>query len=140
MKLIDFSNCPLSDRNLEYAGSAGEKRGIIYNNAYWFLKFPKNTIGMNRVTGLSYVTSPLSEYIGSQIYKILGYDVHDTILGVCFDGKKEKIVCACKDFIVYDKNELLIPYTALRNDTNPFVMNRNDDSYSSPSNINEIIF
>ncbi len=140
MKLIDFSNCPLSDRNLEYAGRAGEKRGIIYNNAYWFLKFPKNTIGMNRVTGLSYVTSPLSEYIGSQIYKILGYDVHDTILGVCFDGKKEKIVCACKDFIVDDKNELLIPYTALRNDTNPLVMNRNDDSYSSPSNINEIIF
>lgn len=34
MKLIDFSNCPLSDRNLEYAGSAGEKRGIIYNNDY----------------------------------------------------------------------------------------------------------
>ena len=74
---------------------------------------------MNKVTGLSYVTSPLSEFIGSQIYKILGYDVHDTILGVCFDGKKEKVVCACKDFIVDDKNELLIQYTALRNDTNP---------------------
>ena len=54
---------------------------------------------MNRVTGLSYVTSPLSEYIGSQIYKILGYEVHETILVVCFDGKREKIVCACKDFI-----------------------------------------
>ena len=26
MKLIDFSNCPLSDRNLEYAGRAGEKK------------------------------------------------------------------------------------------------------------------
>ena len=140
MKIIDFSNSPLSDRNLEYAGIAGEKRGIIYNNSHWFLKFPKNTIGMNRVTGLSYVTSPLSEYIGSQIYKILGYEVHETILGVCFDGKREKVVCACKDFINDDKNELLIPYTALRNDTNPLIMNRNDDSYCSPSNINEIIF
>ncbi len=29
MKLLDFSNCPLSDRNLEYAGRAGEKREII---------------------------------------------------------------------------------------------------------------
>ena len=29
MKLIDFSNCPLSDRNLEYAGRAGEK-GELY--------------------------------------------------------------------------------------------------------------
>jgi hypothetical protein len=140
MNIIDFSSIPLSDRNLEYAGRAGEKRGIIYKNEYWFLKFPKNTIGMDKVAGLSYVTSPLSEYIGSKIYKILEYEVHDTILGVCFDGKREKVVCACRDFIKDDKNELLIPYTALRNDTNPLIMNRNDDVYCSPSNINEIVF
>ena len=126
IEIVDFTNCKLSNRNLEYAGRAGEKRGIIYNNELWFLKFPKNTIGMNRVTGLSYVTSPLSEYIGSQIYKILGYDVHETILGICNDGKRNKVVCACKDFIDDDKNELLIPYTALRNDTNPIIMDRND--------------
>ncbi len=106
MKIIDFSNYPLSDRNLEYGGRAGEKRGIRYNDAYWFLKFPKNTIGMSRVAGLSYVTSPLSEYIGSQIYGILGYDVHETLLGICFDGKREKVVCACKDFIDNGKDEL----------------------------------
>ena len=140
IEIVDFTNCKLSNRNLEYAGRAGEKRGIIYNNELWFLKFPKNTIGMNRVTGLSYVTSPLSEYIGSQIYKILGYDVHETILGICNDGKRNKVVCACKDFIADDKNELLIPYTALRNDTNPIIMDRNDDSLMSPSNINEIEF
>ncbi len=140
MDIIDFSNCKLSDRNLEYGGRAGEKRGIVFNGERWFLKFPKNTIGMNRVTGLSYVTSPLSEYIGSQIYKILGYDVHETILGICFDGKRNKVVCACKDFIADDKNEILIPYTALRNDTNPDIMERLDGSFSSPSNINEIVF
>ncbi len=140
IEIVDFTNCKLSNRNLEYAGRAGEKRGIIYNNELWFLKFPKNTIGMNRVTGLSYVTSPLSEYIGSQIYKILGYDVHETILGICNDGRRNKVVCACKDFIADDKNELLIPYTALRNDTNPIIMDRNDDSLMSPSNINEIEF
>ena len=140
IEIVDFTNCKLSNRNLEYAGRAGEKRGIIYNNELWFLKFPKNTIGMNRVTGLSYVTSPISEYIGSQIYKILGYDVHETILGICNDGKRNKVVCACKDFIADDKNELLIPYTALRNDTNPIIMDRNDDSLMSPSNINEIEF
>lgn len=140
MNIIDFTDCKLSNRNLEYAGRAGEKRGIMYNNCYWFLKFPKNTIGMNRVTGLSYVTSPLSEYIGSQIYKILGYDVHDTILGICNDSKRNKVVCACRDFINDDKNEMLIPYTALRNDTNPEIMDRYDNSFSSPSNINEIIF
>ena len=138
--LVDFSNCQLSSRNLEYGGRAGEKKGIIYNGGFWFLKFPKNTSGMNNVKGLSYVTSPLSEYIGSNVYRILGYDVHDTILGVCFDGRRNKVVCACKDFIQDDKNELLIPYTALRNDTNPEVMNRDEESSLSASNINEIIF
>ena len=138
--IVDFSNCELSDRNLQYAGRAGEKRGIIYNNEYWFLKFPKNTLGMNRTGTLSYVTSPLSEYIGSHIYKILGYDVHETILGVCFDGKRYKVVCACKDFVEDSKSEMLIPYTALRNDTNEVVMNRNDDNIVSASNLNEIMF
>lgn len=138
--IVDFSNCVLSDRNLQYGGRAGEKRGIIYNDERWFLKFPKNTLGTKNTGGLSYVTSPLSEYIGSHIYQILGYDVHKTILGVCFDGKRYKVVCACKDFINDSKNELLIPYTALRNDTNEVVMNRNDDSIISASNLNEIIF
>lgn len=44
------------------------------------VKYPKSTKLMN-VDGMSYTTSPLSEYIGSQIYKILGYDVHETIQG-----------------------------------------------------------
>lgn len=138
--IIDFSNCELSNRNLQYAGRAGEKRGILFNNEYWFLKFPKNTLGMKKTGTLSYVTSPLSEYIGSHIYQILGYDVHETILGVCFDGKRYKVVCACKDFIKDSKYELLIPYTALRNDTNEVIMNRNDDSIVSASNLNEILF
>ena len=41
--IIDFTNSALSSRNLEYGGRAGEKKGIIYNNSFWFLKFPKNT-------------------------------------------------------------------------------------------------
>ena len=138
--LINFSDCELSNRNLQYGGRAGEKRGVIYKNEFWFLKFPKNTIGMRKVDGLSYVTSPISEYIGSHIYKILGYDVHDTLLGICYDGKKNKVVCACKDFINDDNNELLIPYTSLRNDTNPMIMEIRDSNISSASNINEIIF
>ena len=138
-KLYNFTNCELSPRNLEYGGRAGEKRGIIYNDSFWFLKFPKNTNAMENVKGLSYVTSPLSEYIGSNIYQILGYDVHETILGICHDGKRYKVVCACKDFIEDDKNELLIPYTSLRNDTNPDVMSREDGTSFSASNINEII-
>lgn len=140
IKLYDFSNCELSTRNLEYGGRAGEKKGIYFEGDYWFLKFPKSTILMRNIKGMSYVTSPLSEFIGSHIYEILGYDVHKTLLGICFDGKRYKVVCACKDFIIDDKNEMLIHYTSLRNDTNPEIMEREYDSSMSASNIKEIIF
>ena len=138
-EIIDFSNCELSSRNLEYGGRAGEKKGIIFENDFWFLKFPKTTAGMDVNNGLSYTTSPLSEYIGSHIFEILGYNVHKTILGVCLDGKKYKVVCACKDFIDNDEEEILIPYTALRNDTNP-ALNERDFTPTSASSINEIIY
>lgn len=140
MELIDFSNCTLSSRNLQYAGRAGDKRGIIYNNENWFLKFPKSTLGMDHINDLSYVTSPISEYIGSHIYEILGYDVHKTILGYCFDGKRTKIVCACKDFIIDDSNETLIQYTALRNDADNDLSDHNDNSYRSTLSLSEIEF
>ncbi|MDO5330582.1 MAG: CtkA family protein [Bacillota bacterium] len=139
-EMVDFTGCGLSPRNLEYGGRAGEKRGIVFDEGFYILKFPKNTLGMDNVRGISYVTSPLSEYIGSHIYEILGYDAQKTVLGICHDGKRYKVVCACKDFIEDDKNELLIPYTALRNDASPIIASRNDESFVSPSNINEIIF
>lgn len=139
IKIIDFTNSPLSNRNLSYGGRAGEKRGIIYNDCCWMLKFPKNTSDLHKVK-MSYTTSPLSEYIGSNIFRILGYDVHETMLGICNDGKRNKIVCACKDFIKDDKNENLISYTALRNDTSIAVMEKEEYSSSSASNLNEILF
>lgn len=66
--------------------------------------------------------------------------MHETILGICFDGKRYKVVCACKDFIKDDQNELLIPYTALRNDTNDMIMDMKENCIQSASNINEILF
>lgn len=42
----------------------------------------------------SYTASPLSEYIGSQIYQSLGIPVHETMLGI----RDNKLVVACKDF------------------------------------------
>lgn len=140
IELIDFSACPLSERNLQYGGRAGEKRGIVHQGKPWILKFPKNTIGMRGVEGISYVTSPLNEYVGSQIFRMLGFETQETLLGVCFDGKRYKPVCACRDFIDDEENEILIPYTALRNDASPAIMERNDRSFVAPSSIEEVIF
>lgn len=93
MKIYDLNACDVSNRNGMYGGMAGLKEGILWNDEFWLVKYPKTTKGMD-VNDLSYTTSPLSEYIGSQIYEILGYDVHKTVLA----QRHGKIVVACKDF------------------------------------------
>lgn len=80
-----------------YGGNAGDKDGVVYNDAEWIIKYPKTTVNMVGNNIASYTTSPLSEYIGSQIYKILGIPVHETILGT----RHNRIVVACKDFATY---------------------------------------
>ena len=96
IKVLNLENAPLSDRNGSYGGAAGSKEGILIDREYWLVKYPKSTRSM-RGTLLSYTTSALSEYIGSHIYSILGYSVHETKLGI----RNGKLVVACKDFCEY---------------------------------------
>ena len=96
IKVLNLENAPLSDRNGSYGGAAGSKEGILIDRDYWLVKYPKSTRSM-RGTLLSYTTSALSEYIGSHIYSILGYSVHETKLGI----RNGKLVVACKDFCEY---------------------------------------
>ena len=90
---FDLNAYPLSERNGTYGGKAGSKEGIVVDGEYWIVKYPQNTQGM-RGTLASYTTAPLSEYIGSNIYDILGIEVHKTELGT----RNGKLVVACKDF------------------------------------------
>ncbi len=107
IKIENFDNVMPS--GITYGGHSGSKKGIILNNERWFLKYPKSTKSMD-VKGLSYTTSPISEYLGSHIYSLLGFDVHDTILGIT----NKKVVVACKDFL--NKNETILDYNSLKND------------------------
>lgn len=92
----NLDNYELSNRNGMYGGNAGSKDGILINGEYWIVKYPKSTkfLSGDKSELGSYSTAPLSEFIGSHIYDILGYDVHETILGY----RNNKIVVACKDF------------------------------------------
>ena len=58
MEIYDFNNVELSGRM--YGGLSGSKLGIILDNEYWILKFPKNTKYFDNVD-ISYTISPLSE-------------------------------------------------------------------------------
>lgn len=94
MDIIDFSNEIKSERHGRYLGQAGDKDGVIYNGDKWVVKYPKSTKGMLGKDLPEYTSSPLSEYLGSHIYEILGYDVHKTMLVY----RNNQIAVACKDF------------------------------------------
>lgn len=107
IKIENFDNVFLS--GITYGGHSGSKKGIIFNDERWFLKYPKSTKSMN-VFNMSYTTSPISEYLGSHIYKLLGIETHETKLGIA----NGKIVVACKDFL--NKNEIILDYNSIKND------------------------
>ncbi len=108
LKIYNFNDCPISERNGFYGGQAGSKEGILFNGENWIIKYPKSTIGMRNMQ-ISYTTSPISEYIGSHVYQFLGYETHDTLLGI----RNNKLVVACKDFC--DVPGELLEYRTLRN-------------------------
>ena len=110
MEIFDFTECEYSNRNGSYGGAAGDKDGIIINGEPWIAKYPKSNEGMAKSDKLSSTTqTPLSEFIGSHIYGILGYPVHETLLGI----RKGFVVVACKDFC--DEKTRLLEMRTLKN-------------------------
>ena len=92
LDILDLRDCAPSGRL--YGGRAGRKEGILIDGEPWIAKYPRSTRDL-RGRGLpSYTSSPLSEYLGSHVYELLGAPAHETRLGYR-DGK---IVCACRDF------------------------------------------
>lgn len=111
---------------ISYGGHGGSKKGIIIDNERWFLKYPKSTKSMD-VKGLSYSTTPLSEYIGSHIYDSIGLETHKTKLGIA----NGKVVVACKDFL--DNNEVIIDYNSIKNEYDENVEKAMENLSSSSS-------
>ena len=101
---MDFTNC---ERVIwkAYSGANGKKIAVKYNGKQYMLKFPPS--GKNKPTELSYINSCFSEYIGSNVFNMLGIKAQNTILGTFRVSDKEKTVCACEDFtadgsVLYD--------------------------------------
>lgn len=121
--IINLDACGYSDRHGTYGGQAGLKDGVIYEEKNWLVKYPRNTRSMD-VEGLSYTTAPLSEYVGSHIYQILGYDTHETMLAV----RNGKLAVACKDFRADD--EMLVEIRTIKNAANNQLAERLDRDFS----------
>lgn len=112
MFLIDLTDSV--DNNKLYGWNAGFKRGITIDGSNWIIKFPQETNGFKNVD-ISFTTSPLSEYIGSHIYQILGYKTQDTKLGFYHNEKysRTQIVVICKDFT--NEYTKLVDYESIKN-------------------------
>lgn len=72
--MIDFTNAVEKINN--YKGSE-KKKTLIYNNKKYLVKFPDPVKNKN----ISYINNSFSEYIGSNIFKIVGFKTQNTILG-----------------------------------------------------------
>ena len=96
MELVDFSN---AKEIYQKYGGAGKKKTLILDNIQYLIKFQNPVRKKGKNIKISYVNSVYSEYIGSKIFKSVGISTQEVILGKYND----RIVCACKDFIV-EKN------------------------------------
>ena len=110
--MIDFTNAIEEFNN--YKGSE-KKKTLIYDNKKYLVKFPDPVREKNKK--LSYINNAFSEYVGSNIFKMIGFKVQNTILGTYFYNNKEKIVCACEDFT--DEEHVLYEFENLALSTNP---------------------
>jgi len=87
---IDFSILPVNPLKM-YGGANGSKIGILYKGETYMLKFPPKPV-LN--PSMSYANSCICEYVACNIFKTLGINTQDTLLG----RYGEKITVACKDF------------------------------------------
>ena len=110
--MIDFTNAIEEINN--YKGSE-KKKTLIYNNKKYLVKFPDPIREKNK--NISYINNAFSEYIGSNVFKIVGFKTQNTILGKYRYNGKEKIVCACEDFT--DNENVLYEFENLALSTNP---------------------
>ena len=110
--MINFTNCKEELNN--YKGSE-KKKTLIYDGKKYLVKFPDPIREKNK--NISYINNAFSKYIGSKIFKMVGFPTQNTIIGVYKYNEKEKIVCACEDFT--NSNKVLYEFENLALSTNP---------------------
>lgn len=106
--MIDFTKC--EEEINRYKGSE-KKKTLIYNGNKYLVKFPDPLRQKNK--NLSYINNAFSEYIGSKIFEIIGFETQKTLLGYYYINGMEKIVCACEDFT--SDNKTLYEFENLAN-------------------------
>ena len=109
IKAIDFSEY---ENNGKYYGGSERKEGIEIDGEDYMIKYQKQTAFGKR-------NNHISEFLGSHIFELCGYQVHKTYLGYR-DGEQ---VVACKDFNV--KGVQFVPF----NDVGESTLDQDKETY-----------
>lgn len=108
--MIDFSKYQKTNT---YYGGTEKKFGVNIDGFEYMIKFQKQTnFGEKRL-------NHISEYLGSHIFELLGFEVQDTYLGL-YNGEQ---VVACKNFINGDTQ--FVPF----NDVGESSLEQNKELY-----------
>lgn len=110
--MIDFTKAKEEFNN--YRGSE-KKKTLVIDNKRYLVKFPDPIREKNK--NISYINNAYSEYVGSNIFRLSGFNVQNTILGKYYYNDKDKIVCGCEDFT--DENHILYEFERMALSINP---------------------
>lgn len=110
--MIDFTNA--IEKFNKYKGSE-KKKTLIYDSKRYLVKFPDPIREKNK--NILYINNAYSEYVGSNIFRIVGFKVQNTILGKYKYNGNDKIVCACEDFT--DEENELYEFESIALSSNP---------------------
>lgn len=106
---IDFSEYEF---NGKYYGGSEKKEGISINGEDYMIKYQKHTAFGKR-------NNHISEFIGSHIFELCGFEAHKTYLGY----RAGEQVVACKDFNVPGKQ--FVPF----NDVGESTLDQDKETY-----------
>lgn len=109
--MLDLTN---AIEEINYYKGSEKKKTLLYNGKKYLVKFPDPI--REKGKNISYINNAFSEYVGSNVFKICGFKVQNTMLAVYKYNRKDKIVCACEDFT--DKNHILYEFENLALSTN----------------------
>ena len=104
------------------------RRAFSSKGEPWIAKYPRTTRDLAGKHLPSYTSSPVSEYLGSHIYGLLGIPAHETMLGY----RAGKIVCACRDFTF--PNARLFEFKEIKN-----ALSDDDAGFNSAPSDGEVI-
>lgn len=133
IEMIYFEDCPINDR--VYGGAARRKLGVVYEGQNYILKFPGNLKDKQlKNIKTSYSNAPVSEYIGSHAYELIGMPVHETKLGVY----KNRVVVGCKDFLLEGEN--LIEFEKIKvTFLPPFLDSNGEETNGTGTDLQEVL-